>query len=229
MRTHGKVVALAVGLALLLEGVNPTAYTQYGPGPPCSIISVTIAGPVQGNVGASLKFTGEAKTEGCSPSGYKWTLKAAPQGAAAWSATGQDVSFTPNVAGDYVLQLEVSAQGTNGPPITGTAEHKLTVKAQGSQPSGVQEFALILAPGSDGQLRTFPAKLTISAGAVRLFLTSLERGVTLVIRREGVQAGAATVLVEPGKLVTVEVELAQGMYNMIDQSSNTQLGQIEAR
>ncbi len=175
-----------------------------------------------------MTFKARAQLENCGEPEYRWSLASAPEGALPWSAEGQQVSYTPGVAGEYRLKLEVTAEGASGTG-KGSAEHKLTVTARGSQPSEVQEFAFILGLDSDGQLRTFPAKLTISTGAARLFLTSLDRAVTVVIRREGAQAGVATVLVEPGKLATIEVELSQGMYNMIDQSSNTQLGQIEAR
>jgi hypothetical protein len=172
-----------------------------------------------------LTFQGEAETEQCSGDPeYIWSLRSAPEGAQSWSATGQQASFTPNVVGDYTLKLDVTADATG----QGSAEHKLTVVAGESQPGGVQEFALILGQ-SDNRLRAFPDKLAVSAGALRLFLTSLDQTVTVVIRREGAQAGAATVLVEPGKLATVEVELAQGVYELVPQGADTVLGRIEAR
>jgi hypothetical protein len=121
------------------------------------------------------------------------------------------------VAGEHILRVDVTADSTQG-----AAEHQLTVIAR-----EVQEFALIFGPGSE--LLAFPRTLRVSAGSLRLFLASLDRAVTLVIRREGAQAGVATVLVEPGKLATVEVELAQGVYNLFDQATGSQLGQIEVR
>lgn len=232
MRTHGKVAALTVGLALLaFTGVSPTVFTQYGPPPgpppPCHISSVSIQGPSQGTVGDTLTFKARARVEDCGEPEYRWSLASAPAGAPPWSAQGQEVSYTPSVAGEYVLKLEVTAEGSTGPPVNDSAQHKLMVSAP-PQLSGIQEYALILGPGSSG-LRTFPGQLTVAVGSLRLFLTSLDRVITVMIRREGAQAGVATVLVEPGKLATIEVELAQGVYSILDQSTNSQLGQIEAR
>jgi len=133
------------------------------------------------------------------------------------------VTYTPQVAGNYVFQLKVTAgKGRD------TVEHILRATERGSQPepSEVQEFALIL---SSDEQQAFPAMLKVAAGNLRIFLTSLDRAVTVVIRREGAQAGAATVLVEPGKLATVEVELAQGVYKLVPQGADAVLGRIEAR
>jgi hypothetical protein len=101
------------------------------------------------------------------------------------------------------------------------------VRGGEEQPAQIQEHALILGPGSE--FRAFPGVLRVSAGNLRLFLTSLDRALTVVLRREGAQAGAATVLVEPGKLATLEVELAQGLYELLLQGTDTVLGRIEAQ
>jgi len=228
MRTYGKAT-LAIGLALLvLLGLVPPAFgpppgpPPPGPGPEqkplCQITSVGVQGPSEGTVGESLAFQGEAQIENCSGEPqYSWTLAVAPEGAEPWSATGREVPFTPGMAGEYVLRLEVTADSTEG-----SAEHRLTVAA-----GEVQEFALILGPGSG--LRAFPETLGISAGSLRLFLTLLDRAVTVVIRREGAQMGITTVLAEPGKLTTVEVELDKGVYGLFDRATGSRLGQIEAR
>ncbi len=230
MRTYAKAAALTIGLVLLaFGGVSPTAFAP--PYAPCEVNSVSIEGPSEAPVGDEVTLRGAAELgQYCTTPTFRWQLLSAPAGTGPWSATGEEVSYTPEVSGEYRFLLTVTADSTvGGPSGSDTALHVLTVGEGGARPGQVQEFALILGPGSDGQLRTFPAKLTISTGAVRLFLTSLDQALTVVIRREGAQAGVATVLVEPGKLATIEVELSQGMYNMIDQSSNTQLGQIEAR
>jgi len=148
-------------------------------------------------------------------------LSAAPEGAKPWSASGQQVSFTPKMAGEYTLKLEVTTDSTG----QGSAEHRLMV-AGGSQPTEIQEHALIL---SRDEQRAFPGRLAVQAGNLGLYLTSLDRALTVVLRREGAQAGAATVVVEPGKLAAVEVELAQGLYELLLQGTDTVLGEIEAR
>lgn len=233
MRASIRGIALAVGLIVLtFVWMSPRVFApSHNPPPPpaCEVIA-NIQGPSQGTVGEELKFAGSAETQNCSPSRYSWTLSSAPQGVGAWSATGQEVSYTSQVAGEYAVKLEVTATGmATG---VGSTEQKFTIVARSSQslpqPSSVQELAIIIGP-SNNQLRTYPEKLTISTGHLRLFLTSLERSVTIVIRLEGAQAGVATVLVEPGKLATVEVQLAQGIYHVLDQGTNTSLGQIEAR
>jgi hypothetical protein len=183
---------------------------------------VSIHGPSKGTVGESSTFQGKAETQHCSDEPrYSWSLRSSPEGAEPWAATGQEVSYTPRIAGEYLLKLNVTADGTG----RGSAKHRFIVVA--SQPSEIQEFALILGPGSE--LRTFPATLRVSAGSLRLFLTSLERVVTVVIRREGAQAGVSTALVEPGKLTALEVELASGIYELVSQGPGTVLGRIEAR
>lgn len=229
MHRYGRAAALAIGLALLaFVGMSPTGFTQYGS---CEIFTLEIKGDSEGSVGQRLTFQAFTTTVGtgqlCNMLSieYSWSLKSAPQGAGPWSATGEVVTYTPRVAGEHILKVVARLTAPSGYMVdTKDAEHKPMVREP--QP---QEFALILGPGSSGQLQTFPAKLTISAGAARLFLTSLDRDVTVVIRREGAQAGVATVLVELGKLTTVEVELAQGVYGVLDQATNSQLGQIEAR
>jgi hypothetical protein len=173
----------------------------------------------------TLTFQGEAETEQCSGDPeYNWSLRSAPEGARSWSATGRQASFIPNIAGDYILKLDVTADATG----QGSAEHKLTVTAGQSRPGEVQEFAFILGK-SDSQLRAFPSKLVVSAGTLRFFLTSLDQIVTVVIRREGAQAGVATVLVEPGKLAIIEAELSPGIYELVPQGEDVVLGRIEAR
>jgi len=144
-----------------------------------------------------------------------------------WVATSQRVFYTPEAAGQYVFQLVVAEKGV--PQYSKIAMHTLNVEERESQPqpSEIQEFALILGP--DGELQSFPRTLKVSSGSLRLFLTSLDQAVTVVIRREGAEAGISTVRVEPGKLATVEVELAQGTYDLLIQGTGTVVGQIEAR
>ena len=231
MRIYGKAAALTVGLVLLvLGGMSPSAFAPPPgpPGPPapqpqCEVTSVSIRGPSDGTVGESLTFQGEAETEHCSDDPeYTWSLRSAPEGAQSWSTTGQQVSYTPRVAGDYTLKLDVAADETG----QGSAEHALTVAAGGSQPGEVQEFALIL---SSDEQQAFPAMLKVAAGNLRIFLTSLDRALTVVLRREGARAGVATVLVEPGKLTVIELELSSGVYELVPQGADAVLGRIEAR
>jgi hypothetical protein len=199
---------------------------------------VNIDGPTQGTVGDNLVFKGVAKTSGdCSTLQFNWTLRTAPPGADPWSATGEQVTFTPKVAGDHTLRLDLVASSQSS---LASAEQKLSVVAKGAQqppPSqppqpqpgtGVQEFAIILGT-SNNAFHTFPATLNVPAGSLRIFLTSLDRTVTVVLRKDGAQAGVATVLVEQGKLATAEVSLSQGSYGLLDQASNNQLGQIQAK
>jgi hypothetical protein len=182
-------------------------------------------------VGDEVELTAEVESypSGCwyGRSNYIWQLISAPVGTDPWTANRQQVSYTPEVAGQYVFKLRVTGITTKGAEGQAIASHTLKVEERESQPGEVQEFALILGPGSG--LRAFPETLRVSAGSLRLFLTSLDRAVTVVIRREGAQAGVATVLVEPGELTTVEAELAQGTYGLFDQATNSHLGQIEAR
>jgi len=230
MRTYAKAkaVMLTMGLALLALGsMSPSAFAPPpgppGPPPPlCEVISVSIHGPSKGTVGESSTFQGEAETQHCSDEPrYSWALRSSPEGAEPWVATGREVSYTPRIAGEYILKLKVTVDGTG----KGSARHRFIAVA--SQPGEIQEFALILGPGSE--LRTFPAALRVSAGSLRLFLTSLDHAVTIVIRREGAQAGISTALVEPVKLTILEIELAQGVYEIVPQGEDVVLGRIEAR
>ena len=145
MRTYGrKVAALMVGLTLLVFlspppmgtflGFELPAFAPFHNPPSCEITSVTIQGPAQGAVEESLAYKGAAEMQACSGTPkYNWTLGSAPPGAEPWSATGQQVSFTPKVAGDYKLKLEVTA-GSGAMQATASAEHKLAAMASSSQP-----------------------------------------------------------------------------------------------
>lgn len=229
MRRCARAAFLTIGLTLLVfAGMSPPAFAPppHPPSPPpgtperqCEVTSVSIQGPSEGTVGESLSFQGKVQTKDCpGKPQYNWSLQAAPPGAEPWSTTGQEVSFVPRVVGEYLIKLEVTADSTG----EGSAEHLITVR-----PSEVQEYALILGPGSE--LRAFPGRLLAFEGNLRLFFTSLERSLKVIIRREGAQAGIAAVLVEPGKLATVEIELVQGIYQLLVQGADTVLGQIEVR
>jgi len=229
MRIYVKAATLTIGLALLLAvGVNQPA---FAPPPSCAIESASIEAPAEASVGDEVELRAEVKSypSGCwyGRSTYNWVLISAPAGTDPWTVASLVVTYIPEIAGQYVFKLRVTGKATMGAEGQATAVHTLSAKAEGSQSGEIQEFALIFGLGSE--LQAFPETLRVSAGSLRLFLTSLDRAVTVVIRREGAQAGVATVLVESGKLAIVEVELVQGVYGLFDQATGSQLGQIEVR
>ncbi len=232
MRAHTKAIVLMIGVALLaFVGMSSIVFAPPpGPPPPsCEVTLVSIQGPSEVTAGNKVTLRGKAELgQFCSIPTFRWQLLSAPTEANPWRATGEQVSYTPEVSGEYRFLLTVTADSTEGGASgNNSALHTLKVKEAGSQPSEIQEFALILGPGSE--LQTFPAMLRVSAGSLRLFLTSLDQAVTAVIRREGAQAGVSTALVEPGKLTTLEVKLAPGVYELIVQGTDAILGRIEAR
>jgi plastocyanin len=183
----------------------------------------TVTIPVGGKVTWQSLFNSTVTTLSSDQAGFKTDIP-----------PGGSFSFVFNKSGTFEVTAEIIYGTTVSAKMTVTVMESSSPPpsqpppGQPQPPTGVQEYVFILAL-SNGTLHAFPGTLNIAAGSLRLFLTSLDRTVTLVLRKEGAEAGVATVLVESGKVATVEAQLSQGNYGLFDQSSNAQLGQIVAQ
>lgn len=226
LRTFGVAFLISVLLLIAAEEL------AIAPADVCGRVTLTIQAPVIAQAGNQVTLLAKASCEVSSHNSHlqiNWLMTSPPIGSNAQLSplSGEQTSFLADVVGGYIIA--VTAEDTVDSPGSATTQLVIVTAIASQFPATVQELALIFGLDGNGQLQTFPGKLTTAAGNLKLFLTTLDRAVTIVIRRQGAQVGAATALVQPSQLAILEVQLAHGMYSLVDQSTNSQLGQIEVR